>query len=147
MSKSPSSPPSTPSRTPLARPPSSPLRPISPTPVRSTSGPLTNTLIGTRRSSVPHGMPGIPSSPTPPPPGIGQKTRARDLLRKHYGLGIGPPPSLQGKSSADPMDLDSTGFDAKAYYEQLITTSSLPTLLRRENDLLTGASPALSIIF
>ncbi len=43
--------------------------------------------------------------------------------------------------------LDSTGFDAKAYYEQLITTSSLPTLLRRENDLLTGASPALSIIF
>lgn len=35
------------------------------------------------------------------------------------------------------MDLDSTAFDAKAYYEQLITTSSLPSLLRRENDLLT----------
>lgn len=29
-------------------------------------------------------------------------------------------------------------FDAKTYYEQLITTSSLPTLLKRENDLLTG---------
>lgn len=35
------------------------------------------------------------------------------------------------------MDLDSNAFDAKAYYEQLITTSSLPTLLKRENELLT----------
>jgi hypothetical protein len=33
---------------------------------------------------------------------------------------------------------DSTAFDAKSYYEQLITTSSLPALLKRENDLLTG---------
>lgn len=35
--------------------------------------------------------------------------------------------------------IDSTAFDAKAYYEQLITTSSLPTLLRKENELLNGA--------
>jgi vacuolar protein sorting-associated protein 51 len=35
---------------------------------------------------------------------------------------------------------DSTAFDAKAYYEQLITTSSLPALLKRENDLLSGTS-------
>jgi len=35
------------------------------------------------------------------------------------------------------MELDSTTFDAKAYYEQLITTSSLPALLKRENELLT----------
>ncbi|EKM58229.1 uncharacterized protein PHACADRAFT_252401 [Phanerochaete carnosa HHB-10118-sp] len=35
------------------------------------------------------------------------------------------------------MDLDSTAFDAKAYYEQLITTASLPALLRKENELLT----------
>jgi len=56
-------------------------------------------------------------------------------LRKHYGLGMGPPPP-SGKP-ADPMDLDSPAFDAKAYYEQLITTSSLPTLLKKENDLLT----------
>ena len=34
--------------------------------------------------------------------------------------------------------IDSTAFDARAYYEQLITTSSLPTLLKTENDLLTG---------
>jgi len=34
--------------------------------------------------------------------------------------------------------VDSTAFDAKTYYEQLITTSSLPTLLKRENDLLAG---------
>jgi len=33
---------------------------------------------------------------------------------------------------------DSPAFNAKAYYEQLITTSSLPVLLKRENDLLTG---------
>ncbi|PIL35689.1 hypothetical protein GSI_02419 [Ganoderma sinense ZZ0214-1] len=75
---------------------------------------------------------GGPGSGTP------QKTRARDLLRKHYGLGLGPPPPLSGaKSSQDPMDFDSAVFDARAYYEQLITTSSLPTLLKTENDLLT----------
>lgn len=39
--------------------------------------------------------------------------------------------------------VDSPAFDAKAYYEQLITTSSLPTLLRRENELLTGQSEML----
>ncbi|KIP05040.1 hypothetical protein PHLGIDRAFT_40341, partial [Phlebiopsis gigantea 11061_1 CR5-6] len=69
-------------------------------------------------------------------PAGAQKTRARDLLRKHYGLGVGPPAPLHGKGVADPMDLDSTAFDAKAYYEQLITTSSLPTLIRKENELL-----------
>jgi len=31
---------------------------------------------------------------------------------------------------------DSSAFDAKSYYEQLITTSSLPALLKRENELL-----------
>lgn len=89
------------------------------------------------------------------------KTRARDLLRKHYGLGVGHPPPLTkndsgGKSNVnDPMDLggftmrfvlihtnahvaDSAAFDAKTYYDQLITTSSLPALLKRENELLTG---------
>jgi len=71
-----------------------------------------------------------PVSSTPP-----QKTKARDLLRKHYGLGVGPPPPRPGNSS-DPMDLNSSAFDAKSYYEQLITTSSLPGLLKRENELL-----------
>ncbi|OBZ72581.1 hypothetical protein A0H81_07781 [Grifola frondosa] len=75
--------------------------------------------------------------PSTPPTGDRPKTRARDLLRKHYGLGVGPPPPVVGKSVSDPMDLDSAAFDAKAYYEQLITTSSLPTLLKRENELLT----------
>ena len=37
--------------------------------------------------------------------GTPQKTRARDLLRKHYGLGMGPPPPLGGaRSQQDPMD-------------------------------------------
>ncbi|KAI0077033.1 hypothetical protein K474DRAFT_1662110 [Panus rudis PR-1116 ss-1] len=74
---------------------------------------------------------------TPPRTG---GSRARDLLRKHYGLGVGPPPPLSGQGQGkkvDPMDLDSPAFDAKAYYEQLITTASLPVLLKKENDLLT----------
>lgn len=35
------------------------------------------------------------------------------------------------------MDIDSPAFDAKSYYDQLITTTNLTTLLRRENELLT----------
>jgi len=50
-------------------------------------------------------------------------------------LGVGPPPPT-GKPQ-DPMDLDSPAFDAKAYYDQLITTSSLTTLLKRESELLS----------
>jgi len=34
------------------------------------------------------------------------------------------------------ISTDSTAFDAKSYYEQLITTASLPALLKRENELL-----------
>jgi len=36
--------------------------------------------------------------------------------------------------------VDSPAFDAKAYYDQLITTSSLATLLKRESELLSGMS-------
>ncbi|KAJ7593345.1 vesicular transporter [Mycena floridula] len=72
------------------------------------------------------------STPTSPP---AKTTKARDLLRKHYGLGVGPPPPT-GQSN-DPMSMDSPAFDAKTYYEQLITTSSLPALLKRENELMT----------
>lgn len=86
-----------------------------------------------------------------------QKARARDLLRKHYGLGVGPPPPLTGPGKPlDPMDIgelrpewkltyfdgyvpsDSPAFDAKSYYEQLITTASLSTLLKKENELVSG---------
>lgn len=34
--------------------------------------------------------------------------------------------------------VDSPAFEPKAYYEQLITTSSLTALLKKENELLTG---------
>ncbi|KAJ8521901.1 hypothetical protein ONZ45_g1474 [Pleurotus djamor] len=77
-----------------------------------------------------------PPSRRPGQPAAG-KTRAKDLLRKHYGLGVGPPAPLPG-NLADPMNLDSSAFDAKAYYDQLIATSSLQGLLRRENELLSG---------
>lgn len=34
------------------------------------------------------------------------KGRARDLLRKHYGLGVGPPQPLSGPGKPlDPMDI------------------------------------------
>ncbi|KAI9567374.1 Vps51/Vps67-domain-containing protein [Boletus coccyginus] len=69
------------------------------------------------------------------PPGSATKTRAMDLLRKHYGLGVGPPTPVSGRNN-DPMNMDSPAFDAKTYYDQLITTSSLPALLKRENELL-----------
>ncbi|KAH7911074.1 Vps51/Vps67-domain-containing protein [Hygrophoropsis aurantiaca] len=111
-------------RTSIPRGPVSPLRPNSPPSIVSTPA-------SSRRTSAT-----LPqNTTTPPPSGLATKTRARDLLRKHYGLGVGPPPPM-GKPN-DPMDLDSAAFDAKSYYEQLITTSSLPTLLKRENDLLT----------
>ncbi|KAJ6623950.1 Vps51/Vps67-domain-containing protein [Mycena sp. CBHHK59/15] len=121
-----SSPPTTPRKASIPRPPPSPLRPTSPAP-------------SAHNSAVPSPLSGVtPLSPrrhppSSPPP---QKTRARDLLRKHYGLGVGPPPALPGKSQ-DPMNLDSPAFDPKTYYEQLITTSSLPALLKQENELLT----------
>ncbi|KIK42067.1 hypothetical protein CY34DRAFT_805355 [Suillus luteus UH-Slu-Lm8-n1] len=106
---------------------SSPLRPTSP------QSPSTVIPSNSRRPSLGAGQ----TSPrTKTPPGPLAKSRARDLLRKHYGLGVGPPVPLPGRSD-DPMDLDSAAFDAKSYYEQLITASSLSALLKRENDLLT----------
>ncbi|KIM40503.1 hypothetical protein M413DRAFT_445952 [Hebeloma cylindrosporum] len=115
----------------IPRPPPSPLRSGSGTPIpshnnSSSSGALPGSSAARRTSA----------SSAPPPPV--QKTRARDLLRKHYGLGVGPPPPRPGTpNSQDPMDLNSPAFDAKSYYEQLITTSSLPALLKRENELLS----------
>ncbi|KAI0687657.1 Vps51/Vps67-domain-containing protein [Cytidiella melzeri] len=143
MSRSPlDSPPLSPSQntpTLLNRPPSSPLRPMSPLANNSSSRPpsaAAASVLAARRLSA---TPQPPSSSATPPPMSGQKTRARDLLRKHYGLGVGPPPPQgSGKQGVvDPMNLDSAAFDAKAYYEQLITTSSLPVLLKKENELLT----------
>lgn len=145
----PSSPPSNQRR--LSNRPS-PLNPASPatTPLALPVSPLVSSS-----SSLVLQAPAVPA----PPALDRQKSRARDLLRKHYGLGVGPPVPLPGRA-ADPMDLgayqltprgapsvltgrvvtvDSSAFDAKAYYEQLITTSSLPGLLKRENELLTGA--------
>ncbi|KAF8802459.1 hypothetical protein BYT27DRAFT_7196647 [Phlegmacium glaucopus] len=116
----------------IPRPPPSPLRSASASssvgaPPTATIPPI-NSGSHQRSNLVPHPVP--PGSSAPP-----QKTKARDLLRKHYGLGVGPPPPRPGNSS-DPMDLNSSAFDAKSYYEQLITTSSLPALLKRENELL-----------
>ncbi|CAA7267078.1 unnamed protein product [Cyclocybe aegerita] len=123
---------------PVSRVPSIPRPP--PSPLRSASGvsglPPSSNLNNSQSiptASIP-GPSRRPSGPdTPPPPA--QKTRARDLLRKHYGLGVGPPPPRG--NSQDPMDLNSAAFNARSYYEQLITTSTLPALMKRENELLS----------
>jgi hypothetical protein len=72
---------------------SSPLRPTSP---QSSSTVIPS---NSRRPSL--GVGQTPHAKTPPSLA---KSRARDLLRKHYGLGVGPPPPLPGRSD-DPMDL------------------------------------------
>ncbi|CEL55981.1 Vacuolar protein sorting-associated protein 51 homolog OS=Dictyostelium discoideum GN=vps51 PE=3 SV=1 [Rhizoctonia solani AG-1 IB] len=140
-----STPPSTPSiRSPIpstpntARPPSKlgatpPLTanssaPVSPTPQHAQY--LTTSDLASPLSPLPPGE-------TPPvSPGVsrsGRGGRARDLLRKHYGLGVVA--ATGNLRSKDPMDLDSSNFDAKAYYEHLITTATLPELLKKENEL------------
>ncbi|KAF9223726.1 hypothetical protein BS17DRAFT_733448 [Gyrodon lividus] len=108
----------------MPRAASSPLRPMTP--------PSSATLPQRSSSRLSQSTSQGPSTP----PGLSTKTRARDLLRKHYGLGVGPPPPIPEKQN-DPMNIESVAFDARSYYDQLITTSSLPTLLKRENELLT----------
>ncbi|KAF9565402.1 hypothetical protein CPC08DRAFT_741088 [Agrocybe pediades] len=138
----------------IPRPPPSPLRSTSmasssasvtpsATPVPSNSNSSVFAAAQAKATSgstnaIPKRVSSAPTSSAISLPGAPvQKTRARDLLRKHYGLGVGPPPPLPGNNSQDPMDLNSSAFDAKSYYEQLITTSSLPALLKRENELLS----------
>ncbi|KAJ3815802.1 vesicular transporter [Lentinula aff. lateritia] len=106
----------------------SPLRPTSPLATSSTSLPLQQA----------NSSPTRPLSRTPSTPPAKTSTRARDLLRKHYGLGMGAPGS-SGRGvfdDRDPMNMDSPSFDAKAYYSQLITTANLSTLLKKENELI-----------
>lgn len=131
--------------------PTSPPRPRSsnkvlPSPLRPNSTPTPQPSSSPRRTASPV------ASPTTTPPER-SKTKAMDLLRKHYGLSVTPPPP-SGRPT-DPLDLgqsssrnilprrfnkisDSQVFDSKAYYGQLITTASLTTLLKKENELLTG---------
>lgn len=100
---------SLPSRAPsIPRPPPSPLRSASANiPAPSSGASLSSTLAATvpRRNT--------PVRPTTPPPPQ-QKTRARDLLRQHYGLGIGPPPPRPGNTQ-DPMDLSEHACTPDAY--------------------------------
>jgi hypothetical protein len=161
----------------MSLPPSPSPTPTSTTPprIKSSNKPLPSSLGPNsplqQPSSSPRStaLPGLPASPrhvsgnAPPPatpPLERSKTRARDLLRRHYGLNVTPPPP-SGRPM-DPMDLgnhsprncycstnkttDSPAFDAKAYYDQLITTASLTTLLKKENELLTG-EPSVRVLY
>jgi vacuolar protein sorting-associated protein 51 len=142
----------------------SPLRPMSPTPSNASGSTLSATLrSGSPRRGYTPNPPATPSTAVPvaaPMPDSAERrkaSKARDLLRRHYGMTVGPP-APSGKRS-DPMDIgiyhpsrlrltdptiihtDSPAFDAKTYYDQLITTSSLPVLLKQENELLTRTFP------
>lgn len=136
----------------------------------SPSQDLTPTLARSRISPLvpqPPPSPGTPGTPSTPVARPVRSGKARDLLRQHYGMNIGPPAPIPGRPH-DPMNIglcplfsvfrfpiyiyihchfdywtDSASFDAKAYYEQLITTTSLTGLLKRENELSTGLSPLL----
>ncbi|KAJ7475984.1 hypothetical protein FB451DRAFT_1397356 [Mycena latifolia] len=101
-----SSPPPTPRKASIPRPPPSPLRPSSPA------------------ASDPHHRRALPAfqCDTALP---AAHTLVASPDKKHYGLGVGPPPALPGKTQ-DPMNLDSPAFDPKTYYEQLITTVLAP---------------------
>lgn len=118
--------PSTPTQASPPRPRSS--NKVSPSPLRP------NSALAPQRSSSPRPTALPIASPTTAP-SERSKTKAMDLLRKHYGLSVTPPPP-SGRPT-DPLDLDSPAFDSKAYYGQLITTASLTTLLKKENELLT----------
>lgn len=94
--------------TPIPRPPASPLRrPNSPSSLRSApqSGTATPRRASGSLASVSSSALGLEGRQGAGAGVERQKTRARELLRKHYGLGLGPPPPLGGaKSSQDPMD-------------------------------------------
>ena len=111
----------------IPRPPPSPLRSGSvATPIPShNSSSSSGAPVGSsaaRRTSA---------SSTPPPPV--QKTRARDLLRKHYGLGVGPPPPRPGTvNSQDPMDLSERESISKLESVVLIVVHRFPCIRRKK---------------
>ncbi|KAG6884485.1 hypothetical protein C0992_006246 [Termitomyces sp. T32_za158] len=81
------------------RPASSPLNPASspaPTPAATL-----HANPPSEHASPPHPTRRSGTPSTQPP----QKSRARDLLRKHYGLGVGLQPPIPGKAAVDPMNL------------------------------------------
>lgn len=79
-----------------------PFQDLTPTLARSRISPLVpqpppspGTLPGTP------GTPGTPSTPVARPARSG---KARDLLRQHYGMSVGPPAPLPGRPH-DPMNI------------------------------------------
>lgn len=142
------SPPSTPPPRPSsARPFGSPLRPHSPPlPVTSSNSrtrvlsqqstpPSRNDLIRRTSSSGPANA----STASLPNPNQSDRTRskARDLLRKHYGLGVGPPPPT-GKPQ-DPMDLGES-MDHILDKSTLLTTRRFSRLSRVRRQSLLRAT-------
>ncbi|CAI2192880.1 1451_t:CDS:10, partial [Funneliformis geosporum] len=59
-----------------------------------------------------------------------RKSRAKDLLRKYYKLG------LDGKK-ADPLDIDNSSFEADKYVNNILVEKHLSELMQKDNDLST----------
>ena len=69
--------------------------------------PLTPTLARARTGSLapqPPPSPGTPGTAGTPIARPARSGKARDLLRQHYGMNIGPPVPLPGRPN-DPMDI------------------------------------------
>lgn len=121
---------STPTTPDVDRTPTQPRRPsagpLSPSPLRPTSPTFSNASGSTLSAALHSGLPRrsqTPATPstaipvTAPSPDYAERRRsskARDLLRRHYGMTVGPP-TPSGKPS-DPMDIGTcypchTGFE------------------------------------
>lgn len=123
-------------------------RPDGPLGLTSPPGPGRISRRGSEVSSI--------GGPSPSVNGGQRKPRAgRNRLRDYYGLAGSAPkgdPMDLGQSTAARLAqrcnsradivelscLDSTAFDPAAYFDHLANNASLPELLKRENELLTG---------
>jgi hypothetical protein len=86
----------------------SPSPPTSPSPKRITrlpSSPLNPDVLLPDVAPSPSSSNGALSPAAVAPDNKRKSSAARDLLRKHYGLGVGPPSRLPPGRNADPMDL------------------------------------------
>ncbi|KAJ9113164.1 hypothetical protein QFC20_002056 [Naganishia adeliensis] len=72
-----------------------------------------------------------------------RRAQNRENLRAHYGL-QGKKGDVQDKAengrevAGDPLDPDSPAFNPDKYYQHLISTASLPQLLRESTNLNSG---------
>jgi len=117
----------------MSQPPS-PKQQRKPSTTRAVSSPLrpkSPHTTGTSQSTPPRAQSsqGQPTQAPGAPHASAHKSRARDLLRKHYGIGVGPPPPLLGNQN-DPMNMGAVAFDAICHVQLTITSQTLLRLMQ-----------------